>query len=41
MEGSQKNPFYVILKYFLTPFRSRFTSLLILYILILYDNCAW
>ena len=37
MEGSQKIPF----KYYLTPFRSRFTSLLILYILILYDNCAW
>lgn len=42
MEGSQKNPFfYVILKYFLTPFRSRFISLLFLYILILHDNCMW
>lgn len=49
MEGSQKNPFLVILKYFLTPYlthfltpsRSRSTSLLFLYILILYDNCVW
>lgn len=45
MEGSQKNPFLVMVKYFLIPFltpsRSRFTSLLFLYILILYDNCVW